>query len=876
MTVINHKSISGITSITAPAGSDDLLTVHTNDTTERFRIVDSGAIVTGVTTASNFKTGTTNVHNVGVELAGINVLGADTPIGTGATIYDAGGAVFTGVVTATSFSGAVTGTASGNPTLTNGANNRVITATGTNAIQGESTLTYNGSQLSITGSQNSYLNNNILSFDRAGYSYIDQLNDNGSLVFRVTSSYTNALRLDNNAQAIFGGSLVIPDAIQHEGDLDCKIRFPGTDTITFETASNERLRITSGGKVLIGDGTTYSPNGLLHIVGDDNSNGPELYLQVNNNNTTDNIGALWFGNNVDKSLVKLAGHTHTANNTADFTVSTSSGGTLGERLRIDSSGNVNFGANKTVALPSGTGIQVYNSSAPRIKLVNDTTGNAAGDGLQIYVTGSSAIFDQKEDADMRFYTDATEKFRITSGFVASFGNSSPPAWADDSGYYNIQLGKTGFLRSDTDTTNTFMTLGQNAYKDSGGWKYAQNGGASSIFQQGGDIIFESAASGTAGNAVSLTPKVRIKSGGEVRIGANSTTASTAGDDLVIEGSSDRGLSIITGTSSSANIYFGDTDDANIGRIAYQHNDNALDFSVNAGSTALRIDSQGKLGIKQTNPSAYLDISQGGIDSNVPGINIGMTGVGGGTAGEQYGIKITGGGYNNATHIYGLYINKSAQLTQNNTAAYCRMQGVYSTLTGVRGIAKCQDTAASGTIYAGHFTAQGDIGSAKTKVGYGIWAESTGTKFQLSCAGYFKTFAGATLIYGIIYNHAGSEKFRVDSAGGVWSANNSYSSDRDIKDNIVDLSGTSLDKIKQLTPRRFTWKLDDKVTQSDTLTGLIAQEVQPILPDIVTGTDGEKDMGINYNGLVAHLVNAVKELSAENEAMRARLDALESS
>ena len=90
MTVINHKSISGITSITAPAGSDDLLTVHTNDTTERFRIVDSGAIVTGVTTASNFKTGTTNVHNVGVELAGINVLGADTPIGTGATIYDAG------------------------------------------------------------------------------------------------------------------------------------------------------------------------------------------------------------------------------------------------------------------------------------------------------------------------------------------------------------------------------------------------------------------------------------------------------------------------------------------------------------------------------------------------------------------------------------------------------------------------------------------------------------------------------------------------------------------------------------------------------------------------------------------------------------------
>ena len=62
----------------------------------------------GVTTASNFKTGTTNVHSVGVEAAGINVLGADTPIGAGATIYNSGGAIFagtSGVVTATAFHG---------------------------------------------------------------------------------------------------------------------------------------------------------------------------------------------------------------------------------------------------------------------------------------------------------------------------------------------------------------------------------------------------------------------------------------------------------------------------------------------------------------------------------------------------------------------------------------------------------------------------------------------------------------------------------------------------------------------------------------------------------------------------------------------------
>ena len=67
--------------------------------------VGHNASFTGISTATNFKTGSTNVHNVGIEAAGINVLGADTPIGTGATIYDSGAAEFTGVVTATQFKG---------------------------------------------------------------------------------------------------------------------------------------------------------------------------------------------------------------------------------------------------------------------------------------------------------------------------------------------------------------------------------------------------------------------------------------------------------------------------------------------------------------------------------------------------------------------------------------------------------------------------------------------------------------------------------------------------------------------------------------------------------------------------------------------------
>ena len=54
MTVVNPKSISGITSITTASGSDNLLTIHTSDAsnTERFRIDSTGTtkIVTGIVT----------------------------------------------------------------------------------------------------------------------------------------------------------------------------------------------------------------------------------------------------------------------------------------------------------------------------------------------------------------------------------------------------------------------------------------------------------------------------------------------------------------------------------------------------------------------------------------------------------------------------------------------------------------------------------------------------------------------------------------------------------------------------------------------------------------------------------------------------------
>ena len=75
MTVINPNSISGITSITMPSGDGNVLTIHTNDGIERFRIDSSGNV----------------------------------KVGSACTISQDGDVFFTGGTTATTFTGAHSG-----------------------------------------------------------------------------------------------------------------------------------------------------------------------------------------------------------------------------------------------------------------------------------------------------------------------------------------------------------------------------------------------------------------------------------------------------------------------------------------------------------------------------------------------------------------------------------------------------------------------------------------------------------------------------------------------------------------------------------------------------------------------------------------------
>ena len=165
----------------------------------------------------------TNVDSVGIITARSGVL-----VGSGITLSPDGDGFYTGIVTATSFVGGLP--------ITNGADNRVITATSASAIQGEAGLTFDGTTLTNAGS---------------GFKGITIApNTNNSATLRLQNSQANY-----TVSNITGGSFSIGDG----SGTKFTINSSGTVGI------NNDLEVTSDVKV--GSGITLSPDGDIFSVG---------------------------------------------------------------------------------------------------------------------------------------------------------------------------------------------------------------------------------------------------------------------------------------------------------------------------------------------------------------------------------------------------------------------------------------------------------------------------------------------------------------------------------------------------------------------------------------------------------------------------------
>ncbi len=107
-----------------------------------------------------------------------------------------------------------------------------------------------------------------------------------------------------------------------------------------------------------------------------------------------------------------------------------------------------------------------------------------------------------------------------------------------------------------------------------------------------------------------------------------------------------------------------------------------------------------------------------------------------------------------------------------------------------------------------------------------------------------------------------------AANSVHSRQYMYStSDQNLKINIENSSGLAI--VQKLRGVDFDWK-DSGVHSA----GLIAQEVQSVLPEIVSNNAETGFYTIEYLKLVGPLIESIKELSRENKILKKRISKLE--
>jgi CRISPR/Cas system type I-B associated protein Csh2 (Cas7 group RAMP superfamily) len=94
----------------------------------------------------------------------------------------------------------------------------------------------------------------------------------------------------------------------------------------------------------------------------------------------------------------------------------------------------------------------------------------------------------------------------------------------------------------------------------------------------------------------------------------------------------------------------------------------------------------------------------------------------------------------------------------------------------------------------------------------------------------------------------------------------WTSDERLKDNITPIDDP-LAKVLTISGNTFDW--NEKSNKNGHDVGLIAQEIEQVLPEAVTTRDNGY-LAVDYHKVVPLLVEAIKELSAKVESLEQKL------
>jgi len=140
-----------------------------------------------------------------------------------------------------------------------------------------------------------------------------------------------------------------------------------------------------------------------------------------------------------------------------------------------------------------------------------------------------------------------------------------------------------------------------------------------------------------------------------------------------------------------------------------------------------------------------------------------------------------------------------------------------------------------------------------------WLRASGTNFMLNAAGG-----------NYLFEISGTQRGYINASG----FNNG--SDVALKENIEDIE-YGINTVNQLRPRKF-----DRIDAPDidkAEVGFIAQEVEPIIPELISnskpeGSTGQIVKGMNYGALTSVLVKAIQEQQVIIDDLKSRIEVLE--